>query len=279
MSYKTIATVFRSEHIDSEHLKAAIDIAEKADGHLDVLALGTDRIQPGAYYAGAAAIAIQSAMTDAITDSREAEEAAERILEPSGIRFEVTRAVAQVGGIPQIVGRRLGLSDLIVLPKPYGEDRTAEDVSILEAALFATRVPVLVLPAGTKSFTQPSRIVIGWNQSDEAMQAIRSSIPLMTAAKSVDIAIIDPPDHDPDRSDPGGLLAAMLSRHGVRAEISILAKTMPRVSDVLLRHVRDKGAELVVMGAYGHSRFLEEILGGATRNMLAEADVPVIMAH
>ena len=87
------------------------------------------------------------------------------------------------------------------------------------------------------------------------------------------------PEHDPDRSDPGGLLAAMLSRHGVRAEISIIAKTLPRVSDVLCRHVRDRSADLVVMGAYGHSRFLEEILGGATRNMLAESHVPVIMAH
>lgn len=279
MSYKTIATVFRSEHIDSDHLQVAIDITDKMDGHLDVLALGTDRIQPGAYYAGAAAIAIKNAMDDAVEEARKAEEAAERILEPSGVRFEITRAVAQIGGIPQIVGRRLGLSDLVVLPKPYGEDRNSEDVAILEAALFATRVPVLVMPPNVKTFKSPSEIVIAWNQSDEAMQAIRSAMPLLMAADKVDIVIIDPPDHDPDRSDPGGLLAALLSRHGVRAEISILARTMPRVSDVLLRHVRDKSADLVVMGAYGHSRFLEEILGGATRNMLAEAQVPVIMAH
>ena len=279
MSYKTIATVFRSEHIDSDHLKVAIDITDKMEGHLDVLALGTDRIQPGAYYAGAAAIAVKNAMEDAVEEARKAEEAAERLLETSGIRFEITRAVAQIGGIPQIVGRRLGLSDLVVLPKPYGEDRTSEDVAILEAALFATRVPVVVMPPGVDTFKSPSRIVIAWNQSDEAMQAIRSSMPLLKAAEVVDIAIIDPPDHDPDRSDPGGLLAALLSRQGVRAEISILARTMPRVSDVLLRHVRDKSADLVVMGAYGHSRFLEEILGGATRNMLAEATVPVIMAH
>lgn len=279
MSYKTIATVFRSEHIDSDHLNVAMDITAQMDGHLDVLALGTDRIQPGAYYAGAAAIAVRNAMEDAVEEARLAEEAAERILGPAGIKYEVTRAVAQVGGIPQIVGRRLGLCDLVVLPKPYGEDRNSEDVAILEAALFATRVPVLVMPAGTKSFKMPSRIVIAWNQSDEAMQAIRSAMPLLVAADSVDIAIIDPPEHDPDRSDPGGLLASMLSRHGVRAEISIIAKTLPRVSDVLCRHVRDRSADMVVMGAYGHSRFLEEILGGATRNMLAESEVPVIMAH
>lgn len=279
MSYKTIATVFRSEHIDSDHLRYAIDLTDKMDGHLDVLALGTDRIQPGAYYAGAAAIAVTNAMEEAVEEARRAEEAVERVLEPSGIKYEVTRAVAQIGGIPQIVGRRLGLSDLVILPKPYGEDRTSEDVAILEAALFSTRVPILVLPAGLKSFSTPTRIVIAWNQSDEAMQAIRSAMPMLLAADAVDIAIIDPPEHDPDRSDPGGLLAAMLSRHGVRAEISILARTLPRVSDVLCRHVRDRSADMVVMGAYGHSRFLEEILGGATRNMLAESQVPVIMAH
>ncbi len=279
MSYKTIATVFRSEHIDTDHLKAAIDMAGQMDAHLDVLALGTDRIMPGAYYAGATAIAARNAMEDAIADAVKAEEAAEKLLDMSGIKFEVTRAIAQIGGIPQIIGRRLGLSDIIIVPKPYGEDRTAEDVAIVEAALFSTRVAVLVLPVGMSSFKMPSRIVIGWNQSDEAMQAIRSSMPFLMAADNVEIAIIDPPEHDPDRSDPGGLLAGMLSRHGVRAEISILARTMPRVSDVLCRHVRDHSADMVVMGAYGHSRFLEEILGGATRNMLAESQVPVLMAH
>lgn len=279
MSYKTIATVFRSEHIDTDHLQAAIEITDTMNGHLDVLALGTDRIQPGAYYAGAAAIAVRSAMEDAIEESEAAERAAEKILERSGIRFEVTRALAQIGGISQIVGRRLGLSDLVVLPKPYGEDRNAEDVAILEAALFATRVPVLVLPQGMKSFKSPARIVVAWNQSDEAMQAIRFAMPFLKAADAVDIAIIDPPPHDPDRSDPGGLLAGMLSRHGVRAEITILARTLPRISDVLCRHAHDRSADMVVMGAYGHSRFLEEILGGATRNMLSESDVPVFMAH
>jgi nucleotide-binding universal stress UspA family protein len=59
----------------------------------------------------------------------------------------------------------------------------------------------------------------------------------------------------------------------------VLAKTMPRISDVLCRHVRDQDAELLVMGAYGHSRFRESIMGGATRNMLELAELPVFMAH
>jgi nucleotide-binding universal stress UspA family protein len=71
----------------------------------------------------------------------------------------------------------------------------------------------------------------------------------------------------------------MLVRHGVKAEVSVLAKTRPSVSDVLVRHLRDQNADLLVMGAYGHSRFREAILGGATRDMLEMAEGPVFLAH
>jgi nucleotide-binding universal stress UspA family protein len=91
--------------------------------------------------------------------------------------------------------------------------------------------------------------------------------------------VIDPPTHGQDRSDPGGPLSQMLSRHGVHCEIDVLSKTMPRVSDILNRHVTDVDADMVVMGAYGHSRLREAILGGATRYMLEQAKVPVFMAH
>jgi nucleotide-binding universal stress UspA family protein len=93
------------------------------------------------------------------------------------------------------------------------------------------------------------------------------------------IKVIDPPVHGANRSDPGGLLSQYLARHGVRAEIDVLAKTLPRVSDVLLRHARDISADMVVMGAYGHSRFREAILGGATRNMLEQSEITVFMTH
>jgi nucleotide-binding universal stress UspA family protein len=95
----------------------------------------------------------------------------------------------------------------------------------------------------------------------------------------VQIVVIDPPAYGPERSDPGGLLCQFLVRHGVRAEVVVLAKALPRVSDVLARHIRDANADLLVMGAYGHSRFREAILGGATRDMLEKAEVPVFLAH
>lgn len=169
--------------------------------------------------------------------------------------------------------------DLVVLPKPYGKAGGPAAEAILEAALFEGHAPVLVLPEGFTGTNFGKRVVMAWNQSDEALMAARAALPLLKAASEVDITIIDPPTHGPERSDPGGMLSQYLARHGVHAEVSVLAKTLPRTSEVLSRHARDENADLIVMGAYGHSRFREAILGGATRNMLEMADIPVFMAH
>ena len=279
MSYKSLVTVVRRTGPDTDCLTTTAALCEAWDAHLDVLALGTDRLQPGAFYAGAAAVSIQASMEDAIEEAKVAEVAARSILDGQLFGWSTTAAVAQIGAISQLVARHAGLSDLVVLPVPYGEQRNVEDVAVLEAALFSTRTPLLVLPENAPMSPRPERVVVGWNQSSEALTAIRAAMPILKTAKVVDITIIDPPEHDPERSDPGGQLAEMLSRHGVAAEISVLARTMPRISDVVLRHVSETGADLVVMGAYGHSRFREAILGGATRNMLADATTPVLMAH
>ena len=279
MSYRSLVTVVRHPEADRAVLKASADLCRAWDAHLDVLALGTDRLQPGAFYAGAAAISLQATMQDAIDDAKAAEDFARSELTGELFGWQTSAAVVQIGAISQIVARHAGLADLVVLPAPYAEDRNVEDVAVLEAALFSTRTPILVLPKGVTMPASPKRIVVGWNQSSEALAAIRASLPLLKGADVVDVTIVDPPEHDPDRSDPGGQLAEMLSRHGVNAEISVLARTMPRISDVVRRHVAEIGADMVVMGAYGHSRFREAILGGATRNMLAEATTPVLMAH
>jgi len=138
---------------------------------------------------------------------------------------------------------------------------------------------VLVVPDQNTAKGQFKTVLVAWNESIEAMAAIRKALPFLIGAEQVRIVVIDPPQHGPERSDPGGLLSQMLSRHGVNCEIDVLSKTMTRVSDVLNRHAEDTGADMIVMGAYGHSRFREAILGGATRNMLENAKIPVFMAH
>lgn len=279
MSLKTLVACMTDREAYGAALQTAASIAEQKSGHLSVLCLGIDRTNPGVYYAGAQAITMQSNMEEAQADALAAEEAAHSALGPWSIPFDTQSITTQIGALAPVIGERTQLSDLVVLPKPYGGHAGTEDVVILEAVLFQTRVPVLVLPEGMSAWTPPKRVVIAWNQSPEALSAVKGAIGFLAAAETVDIAIIDPPQHTSDRSDPGGALAEMLSRHGVHASISVLARTMPRISEVLARHCEDREADMIVMGAYGHSRLREAILGGATRNMLEIAAVPVLMAH
>ncbi|MHC0052393.1 universal stress protein [Actibacterium sp. D379-3] len=279
MAYKTILTIVTSPDLTKAALDSAIALAGREDAHLDILCLGVDRTQTGYYYAGANAMLLQETLQRAQEDAAATEAAVAKRMASETIRWASEAVVAQIAGLAHLVAQRARFSDLVVMPKPYGEGRGVEDEAAVEAALFDGKVPVLIMPDKADVNTIGERVVIAWNQSTEALTAVRSALPLLQAADMVNITVIDPPQHGPDRSDPGGLVSQMLGRHGVKAEISVLAKTMPRVADVLDRHVKDISADMVVMGAYGHSRFRESIMGGATRNMLENTSVPVLMAH
>ncbi len=279
MAYKSITTVVTDFGADKGALVAAEDLARAHEGHLDIICLGLDRTQPGFYYAGTNAMIVQSNLEQAKADAQEIESAVTDYLRASDVTWATEPMATQMVGLTPFLAHQTRFSDLVVLPRPYGEGRSNEHEEILESTLFNAHAPVVVVPDDAKLPPSPKRIVIGWNESSEALRAVRAAMPLLKAADLVDIVIIDPPTHGPDRSDPGGALSQKLARHGVNCEVSVLAKTMPRTSDTLMRHVADKSADIVVMGAYGHSRFRESILGGATRDMLTAAPVPVLMTH
>ncbi len=281
MAYKSLLTVAASPQGLLSVVSAAAQIAARMDAHLDALALGVDRTQIGYSYVGSGAVIIAAAMERAEEDARATEKAMNDAIaaQSPGLRVAVDSAVTQLGALTDVVAARARYADLVVLPLPYGSTRGVEDEALTEAALFEGMAPVLVVPEKGMPATDPQRVVVAWNQSREALVAVRRAMPFLRRAESVQIVVVDPPPYGPERSDPGGLLCQTLVRHGVRAEVTVLAKALPRVSEVLARHVRDANADLLVMGAYGHSRFREAILGGATRDMLEHAEVPVLLAH
>jgi nucleotide-binding universal stress UspA family protein len=279
MGYKSVLTIVSDPAEIAECLEPAITVARREGAHLDILCLGIDRTQTGFYYAGANAMILQQALDRAQQEGEAIAAAVADRMKAEDLLWGSDTAVAQLAGIANLVADWAQYSDLVVLPRPYGEGRGVEHEAILEAALFEGRAPVLVVPDPSLPRDFGQRIVVAWNESAEAFSAVRKAMPFLARAALVDIVVVDPPAHGPERSDPGGRLSQMIARHGARAEVSVLAKTMPRVSDVIRRHVMDRGADMVVMGAYGHSRFREAILGGATRNMLESCEVPVFLAH
>ncbi|MFB2530939.1 universal stress protein [Paracoccus sp. p4-l81] len=279
MAWNTILTLATTPEQLDRQIGGAIALARREDAHLDLFCIGVDHAQTGYYYAGASAYVFQEAIDRALALAEETAEAARKRLTPEDIRWGVDTAVAQLGGLSALAGLKARYADLVVLAAPYGEDRGPEAEAILEAVLFEGRAPVMMLPEAGLPDRYGRRVVIAWNQSHEAMAAVHKALPVLKAADLVDIVVIDPPAQGAERSDPGGALSQFLARHGCTVQVSVLARTQPRVSDVLRRHVAETGADMIVMGAYGKSRFREAILGGATREMLAGVDVPVLMAH
>lgn len=278
MAYKSIFTAMTSFDADSPALSMATGLTDAQDGHLEVMCLGLDRVQTTFYEVGSNAMVMQAAIEEAHEKAHALNEKVTAYLNSQTIRWDVINGVGSVEGVAHTVAPRARFADLAVLDLPYGEGCRAEDSLVLEAMLFSADCPTMIVPKGTPS-PNPQKVVIAWNESAEALHAIRLALPFLKAAKEVHVAIIDPPQHGPDRSDPGGPLAVYLSRHGVACDIQVMTSGGKRVSDRLTQYVTECGGDLMVMGGYGHSRFREAILGGATREMLEYAKVPVFMAH
>ncbi|MDG1739469.1 MAG: universal stress protein [Paracoccaceae bacterium] len=279
MAYKSLLCVISDWDHCQPALAQSVSLAKSEDAHLEVLCLGVDLTQVTSYYAGANAVILQETISRAMIYADNLKEQVQGMLKHETVRWSTFTSVAALADLGRHIAARSRFSDLVVLPHPYGDDVGPEHEPVTEAALFEGRAPVLVVPNKGEPSLGPQRVVIGWNESAEAMAAVRASLPALKRASWVNITVIDPPVHGPNRADPGGMLSQYLARHGVTAEITVLSKTLPRVSDVLIRHVIDCQADLIVMGAYGHSRLREAIFGGATRDMLEEAKAPLFLAH
>lgn len=279
MAYKSIMSFVGSETEFTQTLPAARHMTAVNDGHYSICALGVDMTPSGGFYMGASPVLLQETLTRVQADAEALEAICTKHMTNEDIRWQTDTSLCQFGGLPALVGLRARFSDLVVQTRPYGEAAHPAQEAVIEAALFDGNCPVLMAPDGAITPDFGKRVMIAWNQSNEALSAVRRALPLLKQAEQVSVVVVDPPVHSPERSDPGGLLTQMLARHGVRAEVAVLAKTLPRVSDLLMRHAVDMDASLVVMGAYGHSRLREAILGGATRNMLENSERAVFLAH
>lgn len=149
-----------------------------------------------------------------------------------------------------------------------------------EHVTLASGRPVLVVPYAGHFETVGQRILIGWNATREAARAVNDAMPLLAAADVVSVLTVDPRE-GPNRHGqlPGADIALHLARHGVKAQIERTVSADLTVGDVLLSRAADLGADLLVMGCYGHSRARELLLGGATLTLLRSMTIPVFLSH
>jgi nucleotide-binding universal stress UspA family protein len=140
--------------------------------------------------------------------------------------------------------------------------------------------PVLVVPYAGKFATVGRRVLVAWNAGREATRAVNDALPLLEGASRVTVLAVNPRGGIHGHGElPGADIALHLARHGVRAEASALTSDDVEIGALLLSQAADLDADLIVMGAYGHSRLRELMLGGATREILRSMTVPVLLSH
>jgi len=175
--------------------------------------------------------------------------------------------------LPGDLAARARNYDLTIVPA-YGEGETQ---AVVEGLVFGSGRPVLIL-AGEGSRPRFDRLLIGWDGSRAAARALADALPFCRTASSVRLVQIL---GEKDLGEASGLAnpSRHLSRHGIDAESSSIEARGRDAGAALLRHCEETSADLLVIGAYGHSRAREFVLGGATRSVLADAALPVLLSH
>jgi len=159
-----------------------------------------------------------------------------------------------------------------LLPRP--EYRIPERVALESGG------PVLVVPHAGTFPTVGRRVLIAWNASAQSARAVRDALPVLKKAEGVTILTFNPASLGGNGDEkPGAQVAAHLAHHGVAAKARELVVDDVAAGEMILSQAADEGADLIVMGAYGHARARELVLGGATRTLLKRMTVPTLMSH
>ncbi|WP_454856759.1 universal stress protein [Rhizobium binxianense] len=276
--FKDMVVFMEEEREISTRASFAARLAESCDAHL----IGTfvvHRLQLDRYAGFARGEGIENMMHTHRRKVDEAEARAKEIFhshaQRQGISCEWRRSEQEVGETLMLHARHASLA-IMGLPAKPSEPLTT--LALSEDVIFASGRPSLLLPQDWKPERQPGRIIVAWNGSREATRAISDAMPLLVKADDVRLIVIR------ERklahlfgADPGVDITRHLARHGVRVGLEQFSKGDPGLTLLDRAHAID--ADLLVMGAYGHSRTTEFILGGATRTMFEKADIPILLSR
>ncbi|MFT5067300.1 MAG: nucleotide-binding universal stress UspA family protein [Yoonia sp.] len=200
-------------------------------------------------------------------------------LQKQGVTGEVATLCVEPAALHDLVAARAVFADLCVVQNSLRENKNAFD-NVVYGLLFEGPGPVMLNVDKNSNALAPKSILVGWNNSLSAARAVRAALPMLKNAENVTVACIDPTATKwADGENPGADLASWLSHHGCRVTVQEFPTGGKTVSEVILEHAVEQGADLVVMGAYGHNRLNEKIFGGTTQSMIQQQDLPVFFVH
>jgi nucleotide-binding universal stress UspA family protein len=274
-SLYAVAACSGEEQSRSSALSYAVNFAASAGAHLRADSASIRLVLPSA--AGSSTIAgLVGAENKRIAGIAAARAATSRSdAEAAGVACSAESTHGFHGEVMARVARLSRVADLTIVDASQSALESAR--SLAEAALFDGGRSVLIVPAGVESFRCES-MIIAWDGSAMASRAVASALPLLRAAKQVEVVSIVG-EKDLSGAVPGADLAAHLAHHDVRVDLKDLPVGTRSAADLLREQASMLGADMIVMGAFKHSRLRQWMLGGVTASMLGESATPVLMSH
>jgi nucleotide-binding universal stress UspA family protein len=195
----------------------------------------------------------------------------------TGVNHELRRLDLFPGQVGASLAGEVRLSDLFVGTRPYGDPLRQQRIE--EAVLFESGRPCLFVPPAHTATARHERALVAWKNTREAAVALSASLPLLQQADEVLVAVVEEGGAGEQRREAAGDdIGRYLSRHGVNAEIRLIAGWTDTAA-AILNEAEKSASDLIVLGAYGHSRLREWALGGVTREVLSRSAVPVFTAR
>ena len=277
MSYKTILVHFDHRPRSAERLGLACNLAGEFDAHVVALyAPGASRLPAYAEAEGGPTLRelLEERRKEVL---REAERRFREIAQRSGgERAEWRASQSEPAAAIRLSAR---YADLVVAGQPEEQDE-GDLRGLADELVFSAGRPVLFVPYAGHFPELGKRVLVAWDAGREAARAVTDALPLLQRAQTVEVCAFDPEKGRRDHGQqPGADVGLFLSRHGVKVSVARQSGARYDVGSQILSRAADIGADLIVMGAYGHARVREMVLGGATRTLLEAMTVPVLMSH
>lgn len=280
MPAKTLLVCLNTVERTNELLHVACDLAARQEAHLVGL-----YVIPGVQY-----YSVPAGMHGAVDINESQRNYYEEHAEPTRTAFEEAVQKAGVNGEWRLIRSEHHLmagmavehgmqADLIIAGQTPPEGFDSFEPEFAERLIMESGRPVLVVPHTGQFATVATHAVIGWNKTQQAARAVGDARALLKGADQTTIVCINPEKHFSGDTLPGSELATMLARHGVTVSSEVLNDGSASTGEVLLRKAGEIGADLIVIGAFGHSRLREYVFGGVTQHNLANMTVPVLLSH
>ncbi|MEK1887347.1 MAG: universal stress protein [Phyllobacterium sp.] len=274
MSCKSVFCVIGIDQCDRDIVNA-VHLCKELDAHLSVLIVSLAPTPMGGYGVVVSPAWLLEREAD-IAAMKKREKQIISLVQTAGLRADVDSYYCEKDWADEIIGQRARFSDITIIGPDLLHQPALKSVA-LSGALFQSGRPTLVVPSGARATLRPHKVLLAWDGHIEAARAAREAINVMVSAVDVHLTIVDGDDADLTRSLPQFNIVAYLERHGISVKIDRLRSSGLTVADSLKQHAHEIAADMIVMGAYGHSRLRERLFGGVTKSMIDTSPIPIFM--